>query len=263
MNGVFGSIAVGFLARGADTDWYASCERFLNSYLRYRPGIEHSLYIIFKGFPDNSALDKAKNLFKSLHYTGVFLEDNNFDIGAYVEWANQINEEVICVLNTMSEILTENWLLKFSANLALPNIGLVGATASYESLNKWHSFFPEFPNPHIRTNAFMINRKLFCHFTKELMIADKVDAFRFESGVKGMTRQVLAAGLEVLLVGRNGRGYSKKWWPVSDTFRQGTQSNLMVADNQTRNFAAQRWPEKRETALRTWGHFLYEQRSLR
>lgn len=238
--------------------WYSSCERFLGSYRRCCPGVEHSLYVIFKGFPDASALDEAKNLFTGVPHTPVFLADDSFDIGAYIEWANQIDEDLICVLNTSSEILAEDWLRKLAVNLALPNVGLVGATGSYESLNELNQSFSVFPNIHIRSNAFMINRKLFCRVTKGLVIADKIDAYHFESGSQSMTRQIVAMGQEILLVGRNGRGYSPKWWPTSDIFRLGRQSNLLVTDNQTRNFSALPWSGKRECVVMTWGKYISE-----
>ncbi len=238
MKNLSAAIAVAFLARGANEGWRTSCERFLVSYRRFCPGIDHSLYVIFKGFPDTNTLNKAVNLFRCVDYKPVFLNDDSLDIGAYIEWANQIDEDQICVLNTMSEILAENWLKKLALNLALPSVGLVGATGSYESLNANLPAFPVFPNIHIRSNAFMIDRDVFCYLTKGQVIGNKIDAFNFESGPQSMTRQILASGKEVLVVGRNGRGYSPKWWPTSDTFRLGTQSNLLVADNQTRKFAA-------------------------
>lgn len=256
------TIAVAFLARGADVGWRTACERFLGSYRRCRPGVEHSLYVIFKGFHDANALNEATNLFSRVPHKPVFLADDSFDIGAYIEWANRIDEDLICVLNTSSEILAEDWLRKLAVNLALPNVGLVSATGSYESLNELNQTFPVFPNIHIRSNAFMLDRDSFCRITKGQVIRDKLDAFHFESGPQSMTRQILAMGQEILLVGRNGRGYSPKWWPTSGTFRLGTQSNLLVADNQTRNFAALRWPEKREFVLRTWGYYIREEAAM-
>jgi hypothetical protein len=258
VNECVGRIAVAFLARGADVGWHASCERFVGSYRRCRPGVEHSLYVIFKGFPDASTLDDAKTLFGNVHHEPVFTGDDSFDIGAYIEWANQIDEEMICVFNTSSEILAEDWLRKLAVNLALPNVGLVGATGSYESLNELNRSFSMFPNVHIRSTAFMIDRKLFCHVTKGLVIAHKIDAYDFESGQQSMSRQILAMGRDILLVGRNGRGYSPKWWPTSDTFRLGTQSNLLVADNHTRNFTALPWLEKQEFVRRSWGKYIRE-----
>ncbi len=250
------TIAVAYLARGADRNWFLSFERFLNSYRCNPSGVEHSLYVIFKGFVNNTDLEKAKALFSSVPHKPVFLGDENLDIGAYIEWANMVEKDLICVFNTASEILAPDWLRKFSVNLALPNVGLVGATASYESLNEWHGAFPIFPNIHIRSTGFMMDRALFLSITKDIKIADKIDAFHFESGPKSLTRQVIAKGKEVLLVGRNGRGYSPRFWAASDIFRQGTQKNLLIADNQTRNFFALSWPAKREFVNRTWRKYI-------
>ena len=250
------TIAVAYLARGADKDSLSSFERFLSSYKRNSSGVEHSLYVIFKGFENEVDLEKAKGLFSSVPYTPAFLADDSFDIGAYIEWARMVQEDLICVFNTGSEILAPDWLRKLAANLAMPNVGLVGATASYESLRNYNSAFQAFPNIHIRSTAFMIDRDLFCNITKDLRIATKLDAFHFESGPKSITRQVLAQGKNTLLIGRNGRGYSPPFWPESDTFRQGMQKNLLVSDNQTRNYLAMPWKEKREFVIRTWGEYL-------
>lgn len=247
------TIAVAYLARGADHDWLTSFERFLHSYRRYPSGVKHSLYVLFKGFANNADLESAKVLFSSVPHKQVNLGDENFDIGAYIEWANMIDEDLICVLNTASEILAQNWLHKLAVNLALPNVGLVGATGSYEGLSEINVAFP---NIHIRSSAFMINRRLFCSITEGQKIANKIDAYNFESGPQGLTKQVLAKGKEILLVGRNGRGYTPKFWASSDTFRQGRQKNLLVADNQTRNFEAFPWNEKREFVIRTWGQYI-------
>jgi hypothetical protein len=257
------TIAVAYICRGADPDWHSSCSRFVRSYQRFRPGTAHSLHVIFKGFGDHVPLGEAKALFGLVPHREVFLGDANFDIGAYIEWANQIDEDLICALNSSSEILAEDWLLKLVVNIMLPNVGLVGATASYESIKDWDESFPAFPNVHVRSNAFMIGRELFCRITKSQMIGDKLDAFHFESGPQSLTRKVLKSGLEIRLVGRNGRGYSPEWWPTSDTFRLGRQGNLLVADNQTRSFNEFNWEEKREFVARTWGHYIREVELLR
>ena len=250
------TIAVAYIARGADNDWLLSCERFLDSYIDNPSGINHSLYVLFKGFSHKADLEKAKNIFKNVSFTPVFLGDDNFDIGAYIEWATMIEEELICVLNTASEILTPNWLRKLALNLAIPHVGLVGATASYESLNELNVDFPDFPNSHIRSTAFMICRELFVNITEGLEITRKVDAYHFESGPKSLTNEVLATGKIILLVGRNGRGYLPEFWPTSDTFRQGAQKNLLVADTQTRNYLALPWSEKMESVVSTWGPYI-------
>jgi hypothetical protein len=252
------SIAVAFLARGAGEDWQASCARFIASYRRHRAGSPHSFNVIFKGFADTRSLAMAKRLFEPLEPREYDFDDESFDIGAYIEWANQISEESICVLNTASEILAEGWLAKLAVNLAQPNVGMVGATGSFESLNDWNEQFPVFPNVHLRSNAFMVDRALMCRLTSGLRIQEKIDAFNFESGADSLSKRIMALGKEILVVGRNGRGYAPKFWPSSSTFRLGFQDNLLVADNQTRNYIGLSWNEKREFVLRTWGHYIHD-----
>ncbi|MCP3671476.1 MAG: hypothetical protein GY814_13815 [Gammaproteobacteria bacterium] len=257
------TIAVAYLARGADKDWLQSCERFFDSYMRNQSGVKHSLYVIFKGFMSDTGVVKAKALFNSTPYKPIYLDGDSLDIGAYIEWASMIDEDLICAFNTASEILAPDWLSKLTINLGLPNVGLVGATASYESSSELNSTFPPFPNVHIRSTAFMIDRKLFLNITEGLKIDSKVDAYHFESGRESLTRKVLVTGKEILLVGRNGRGYSPQSWAASDIYRQGAQNNLLIADDQTRNFSACPWNEKREFVVKTWGKYIENNRLLR
>ena len=249
-------ISVAYLARGADKDFLLSCERFINSYKNITAGIEHSLHVIFKGFQDKKALEIAMALFDNVDFEPIFLKDDSFDIGAYIEWANINNSDYICLLNTGSEILAHDWLMKLWVNISLPNIGLVGSTGSYESLNSINHKFDKFPNMHIRTTGFMIDRIYFCKITEGLNVGHKFDAYSFESGPKSLTRKVLNDGKGLLLVGSNGRGYSPEYWPVSNTFRQGAQKNLMIIDNQSRIFFDSTWQEKSIVVNRTWGKYI-------
>ena len=250
------SIAVAYLARGATPDCETSFQRFLDSYSRHPAGREHVLYVLFKGFPNPTALRRAQAMFQIVEHRPMMLDDDKLDIGAYIEWANRIEADLVCPFNTASEILASHWLIKLALNLASPGVGLVGATASYESLNNWNPVFPPFPNIHLRSTAFMLDRRVFCRYTDGLTIREKLDAFHFESGPQSLSQYVRTSGREVLIVGRNGRGYGPTFWPASDTFRLGFQRNLLVGDNQTRNFLALTWLEKRETVIRTWGRHL-------
>lgn len=254
MNDIKKAIAVAYLARGSDINWLSSFEQFLNSYERHQAGCKHSLYVIYKGFKNSDDLEKAASLFTRIPHEPVYLGDDKFDLGAYIEWANMIEEDLICVLNTSSEILGPDWLYKLAVNLLLPNVGLVGATASYESLKELNRKFPGFPNIHIRTNAFMIDRVLFCNLTEGVRIGDKEDAWLLESGPRSLTRQVLEKGQEVLLVGNNGRAYSPKFWATSHIFRQGKQENLLVSDNQTKYFLSLPWSGKMILISSAWGN---------
>jgi hypothetical protein len=95
--------------------------------------------------------------------------------------------------------------------------------------------YGRYPNPHIRTNAFMIRRDLFLSLHTE-KLKKKADAYRFESGRASMTRQIMARGLSPVVIDRTGRCYTIPYWRSSSTFWVEDQANLVIADNQTRDY---------------------------
>ena len=179
-------------------------------------------------------------------------------------------------------ILAEGWLAKLCMAHDQPGVGLVGATGTYESLstelhnqirpptsrsrlrrlarrlhNRYVLFrssrdFPPFPNPHLRTNAFVIERRRMLAL-KAGPFLDKEACYRFESGRRSLTRQMLARGLGVLVVGRDGRAFPIADWRDSETFRLGEQRNLLVADNQTRHYLGAEASERLRLAHFAWG----------
>jgi hypothetical protein len=97
--------------------------------------------------------------------------------------------------------------------------------------------FGRHPNPHIRSNAFMIRRDVFLSLRRPAF-DKKIDAYKFESGRQSMTKQVIARDLRPVVVDRCGRVYGVSEWKSSSTFWIDMQHNLLVADNQTNNYAA-------------------------
>jgi hypothetical protein len=256
------SLALVYLARGADDDHLVRFKTFLQSYNRFAAGAEHSLFIIYKGFIDNGQRRVARDLLSIYDHRPIFTTDTSFDIGAYADALDQIPHDRICFLNTNSEILCDGWLGKLSANLDQPRVGVVSATASFESLTLLDPRFPRFPNVHIRSNAFMMERTTAMRILTAFTIRDKKDAFFAESGPRGMTRRIFEMGLNALVVGRNGRGYPPEAWPSSDTFRLGTQSNLLVHDNVTRTYMEMSFAEKRSISKLSWGGYLSSDKAL-
>jgi hypothetical protein len=115
--------------------------------------------------------------------------------------------------------------------------------------------FARFPNPHIRTNGFMIRRALFLTFLDKVL-PTKRSAYAFESGPDNLSATVLRAGKRLVLVDKHGRRYDRDDWPLSKTFRLGNQEDLMLADNQTRTFEGLSAAERATHMLMTWGDAL-------
>jgi hypothetical protein len=234
--------------------------RFVDSYRSVPAGVAHDLRLICKGFTDIApALNEFERIGREFSVESV--SDDGLDVGAYLVSARQISTELVCFLNSYSEVRQEDWLAKLVAAVREPNVGVAGATASFESRLNWQVYrarihwknllsrplrlygraaeflrtakqFPRYPNPHVRTNAFAIRTSLFREL--RLLGPSRMAALQFESGTDSMTRQILNRGLTPVVVGADGRTFDVRHWPDSATFRHLGQRNLLVHDNQTR-----------------------------
>jgi hypothetical protein len=101
---------------------------------------------------------------------------------------------------------------------------------------------PAFPNPHIRTNGFMMARETFLA-TRPDMVNEKHSSFLYESGPEGLTATIQKMGLQPIVVGANGDNYELDDMLHSRTFRLDDQGNLLITDNQVRGWA--NMPSKR------------------
>ena len=133
----------------------------------------------------------------------------------------------------------------------------VGAWDFFLSVDVWDYYlslacFDPFPNYHLRTNAFIISGEIMGGLKCPAM-RNKMDAYRFESGKNGLTKQILGKRKKVIVVGRDGIGYEEAAWSASNTFRQYEQENLMVADNQTRDYQDGSLEKRSHLSLITWG----------
>lgn len=95
--------------------------------------------------------------------------------------------------------------------------------------------FVRFPAHHVRTNALAIEHNVLMSASRS-SLRRKVQTHRLESGRNSFTRQVERRGLRVVVVDRFGRLYDPPDWAASETFWQGSQRGLLVADNQTADY---------------------------
>lgn len=258
-------VCVAHLVRGSNG--IAPFENFLRSYRRNAAGLPHELLIIFKGFSKQDELAAYDALLEGVSHKRMFTRDVGYDVRPYMRAAREHSYQYFLFLNSFSEVLAPGWLEMLYRQAVRPGVGLVGATASHQSiasdydLFKWeirktlpaykralmplHRYlrymvtirnrFPPFPNYHVRTNAFMIAREVMNRLRTQFVL-HKWDAYRFESGIGGMTYQIMAAGLTPLIVGANDHAYQPSEWPNARTFWISNQENLLISDNQTRAY---------------------------
>lgn len=258
----------------------SALNEFLSSYRNTSAGLPHQLHIALKGFSDPYERQQYMDATRGLDCKCVDVENAGYDIGTYREFVSITDYPYYFFLNSKSRILSDNWLAKVYRHACLPNVGLAGATASFESLltdhlqqrqdaaGRWwpwreivryswlnelrhRLYFPAFPNPHLRTNAFMIRREEFLKL-QHRPIVNRIDAARFENGRNSISRQIKDMGLDVLVVGHDGDAYGIDKWSKSGTFWQGNQANLLVADNQTEKYDLSSDIEKKTLSAKAW-----------
>lgn len=249
-------------------------EAFLKSYRLFPAGMEHELLVVFKGFgrPKDASpyLDRAQSLASKT----LFMGDFGFDLRGYGLAANNFDHPYFCFFNSFSELLYPNWLFNLFQHITRPEVGLAGATGSWESmysnallakdtslfnrvtrplrLAACRIAFDPFPNYHIRTTGFIVGRDI-ARAVWPSHFFTKRSAYLFENGKSSLTKRILRMGLKTVVVGRDGVAYEKEDWARSGTFRSGDQENLWVADNQTRRCQSAELQARTQLHRLAWG----------
>jgi hypothetical protein len=262
---------------------------FLRSYQDHATGVEHELVIMFNGVAHEEPRDKfngpsgeSSRLSASTQRAALLaelggtehclveLEHPVLDLPAYGLAARQLEHDRLCFLNSYSTILADGWLGQLARALDEPGVGMAGATGSWESQAEWvrgkpvywpyqlallrraRRDYPRFPNPHLRTTAFAIDRLLLLEIGLERAV-DKHATYLLESGWSSLTRHIVERDLRPVVVGRDGRIFDVEDWPRSATYRAGGQENLLVADNRTRDWGRASARLRRRLSRDAWG----------
>ena len=109
-----------------------------------------------------------------------------------------------------------------------------------------------FPAPHLRTNGFVIERALLAELLAGA-IDTKADAYRLESGTGSITARLRALGRPPVVVDRDGTARALADWHRGDVFMQADQSDLLIADNQTRTYAGASQRQRAVLSASAWG----------
>lgn len=216
-----------------------NARRFVDSYRAHPAGIEHRLLAVFAGPEEDRA---------PFHEAFAAVEHERLDLGLGMDLAHyrtaveRSPADAYCFVNTVTEVLADDWLGLMARALAGDGVGMVGTTGSYESpnavrpgpLRRMRPGFEAFPNPHLRTNGFAMKRGLIEQLDWPSRMT-RGQTVALEGGSRSLTRQVRGRGLQTLVVGRDG-AYPPERWRQSRTFRHGEQANLLLGDNRTRHY---------------------------
>ena len=235
---------------------------FLSAYNDYGAGMEHRLAVVLNGFRGSAdaRLAEIEGLLEGVEHERILTPRPVLDLTAYRHAAEEIDARMLCFLNSYSRPLVDGWLSMLAASLSRSDVGLTGIGGSCESaysaapfwLRRRRRDFDPFPNPHLRTNGFMLERELMLDLDWPA-VNSKAAAWALESGKRSISRQVWERGLDVVVVGRDGVAYGRDHWRESATFRSGDQRNLLIADNRTRQYDEADAVMKRRLEEMAWG----------
>jgi len=225
------SIAVTHLIR--KSNGISPFKTFFDSYRQHHEPLKHDLVLIFKDFGPGDDIDYLSLLEDFQYVRYDYPGDGGLDLDPYREAGQTLDYDYFCFLNSFSVIECDNWLSHFYNGLAKSNkAGIIGASGSWESSSETD---PPFPNPHLRTNGFLIAKDVLRQI-EFIPINTKDDARMMESGDQSITRQIMEMGKSPYVVDRDGVCWNIEEWPKSSTFRNGNQSGLIISDNRTRAF---------------------------
>jgi hypothetical protein len=107
---------------------------FLASYERFEAACEHELVLLLKGFGDSPLLDEVRARAAAHGVSEVTVDDDGYDLTAYVKAARCLPHDRLCFVNSFSEVLADGWLGALADPLADPGVGATAATASWASI---------------------------------------------------------------------------------------------------------------------------------
>jgi hypothetical protein len=234
--------------------------KFVASYRSRPAGISHQLVVVFNGVESSTQRAELEAELDGIEFQALSTPAPVIDLNAY-RWAvDRVGGDRILFCNSYSEFLVDGWLELFTRHFDDPEVGMVGATGTYESIREapfkwkmpWTKLFPPFPNPHLRTTGFMMERALI-EAIRWKPPTGKISALNIESGKRSISNEVKRRGLSCVVAGRDGRAYGEEQWQASRTFRVGEQENLIIADNRTEDYLAAGSEERDHLRKLAWG----------
>ena len=109
-----------------------------------------------------------------------------------------------------------------------------------------------FPAPHLRTNAFLIDRERWLTLSAA-PASTKWDTYRLESGPRSITTQLRSAGTPPVVVDARGAARRPEDWHRGDVLFQADQEDTIAHDNVTRTYASATPIQREILSAWAWG----------
>lgn len=198
--------------------------RFLETYYRRPPGMDHDTLIVLNG---GEITYELMCLFSSLRRTEfVQHDDSGWDIGAFQKAARTFPDYDLMVFFTSSVYLKQSGWLRYMVNaFEKKGDGLYGCMGNRG--------VPQFKvYPHVRTTGFWIRPKLMNEYP--WVARKKEDRFPFEHGPNCLAEWLKRTKqLPTRVVTTNGIYEWENWDNIPNGYHRGDQSAMLCGDRLT------------------------------
>lgn len=189
-------------------------KRWLDSYIRFRPTIEHEVLVVDR-YQDN-----PDGLFDSVASRHVRYDGLGWDVGTWQFLGQSEHTDLLVCFNSRSYITGPNWLNRFVDSVQSHGKGLYGPLSSLEVA------------PHIRTPCMIFQPEVIRGYP--VLVDTREKTYQFESMGFGHTPNFTLwcrqKGYKTMLVTWDGCYDLPDWRRPDNIFRRGNQSNCIVKD---------------------------------
>ena len=267
-----------FLLR-KDAFWSENLEMFLNSLLSFDAKLFPYFVFIIKGFTRKEVL-QLQMKFNIEKNRFIIKDDLGFDLDAYYFAALHTNKRYLFFLNSHSILRCNNAISLLVSQALISKSRFAGASASCEGVGYRRPYlnntsirsvllflprvllrtfyaifsgfsFGDFPNPHIRTNAFLVERSLWLeYFYKFSLPLTKKQCLIIESSFTKFAKEKLA---NPGVINSDGFFYNLNELRLSKVFRSIDHTKHLVDDNRTLEFQKASMDRRRSLSWDAWG----------
>lgn len=196
--------------------------KFLDSYHRNPPGLDHETYIISNGA---APTDETRFLFASLpHCVVVERDGSGKDIGAYQFAARTIPCDLMVFFGGNSYLRRPGWLVRMVEAWRRHGDTLYGAMGNRGVVSMG-------VYPHVRTTGFWMSPALLNRYP--IQVKDNGShgpRYEFEHGATCLTSWIIRQGKVPWIVAFDGEYMEPQWDLIPNGFHRGDQSNLLCGD---------------------------------
>ena len=201
-----------------------SARRFVSSYLKHRPKIDHMFFIMVNGGDFHSK--HYEEIFSQLDCIFVRHDNTGFDIGAF-QLASQYAPkdcDLMMFFGASAYIRHPRWLDRAVESFQAHGDTLYGSMGTLGNGGVG-------VHPHIRTTGFWMSPALLNKFPYWVHTEHR---YNFEHGPDGLTSWIITNGKKPWIVSAEGAYPFPLWGNVPGGYQNGIQQHLLTGDRLTR-----------------------------